>query len=49
MLVRRKAAEFKSILEKNLPYSFDQVFPYVQSKSGTSGLASIGRFQKGCH
>ncbi len=43
------AAEFKSILQKMLPCSFDEPFPYVQFKYRTSGLASIRRFQKGCH
>jgi hypothetical protein len=49
MLVRLNAADFKSIPQKNLPCSFDEVFPYVQPKYRTPGLASIRRFQKGCH
>jgi hypothetical protein len=46
---RLNAAEFKSIFRKTLPCSFDEVFPYVQSKYRVPGLASIRRFQKGCH
>ena len=45
----RNAAEFKSILQKMLPCSFDEVFPYVQSKYRTLDLASIRQFQKGYH
>ena len=45
---RRNAVEFKSILQKMFPCSFDEVSPYVQSKYRTSGLASIRRFQTGC-
>ena len=46
---RRNAAEFKAILQKIRHCSFDEVFPYVHSKYRASGLASIRRFQKGCH
>ncbi len=46
---RRNAAEFKAILQKIRHCSFDEVFPCVQSKYRASGLASIRRFQKGCH
>ena len=46
---RCKAAEFKAILQKMRHCSFDEFFPYVQSKYRVSGLASIRRFQKGCH
>ena len=46
---RRNAAEFKAILQKIRHCSFDEVFPCVQSKNRASGLASIRRFQEGCH
>jgi hypothetical protein len=46
---RLNAAEFKSILQKILPCSFDEIFPYMHSKYRASGLATIRRFQKGCH
>ena len=46
---RRNAAEFKAILQKIRHCSFDEVFPYMQFKYRKSGLASIRRFQKGCH
>ena len=45
----RNAAEFKSIPYEMLPASLDEVFSCVQSKYRTPGLASIRRFQKGCH
>jgi hypothetical protein len=46
---RRNVAEFKSILQKVLACSFDEVIAYTHSKYRTSGLASISWFQKGCH
>jgi hypothetical protein len=49
MLVRLNAAEIMSNPRNNLPRSFDEVFSCVQSKYRASGLASIQRFQKGCH
>jgi hypothetical protein len=49
MLVRLNAAVMKSISRKNLPCSFDEVFSCVQSEYRVLRLASITRFQKGCH
>jgi len=49
MLVRLNAAEFKLIPPKNPPCSFDEIFSRVQPKYRTPRLASIKRFQKGCH
>jgi hypothetical protein len=49
MLVRHNAAMFKSIPGKNLPCGFDEVFSCVQSEYRVLRLASIMRFQKGCH
>jgi hypothetical protein len=46
---RRNAAEVKSILQKMLACSFDEVFAYTQSKYRTSGFAAIWQFPKGCH
>jgi hypothetical protein len=46
---RRNTAEFKSILQKMLVCSSAEVFAYTESKYRTSDLASIWRFQRGCH
>ena len=46
---RLNAVEFESILQKMLPCSFGEVFPYVLSKNRMLGLESIRQFQKGCH
>jgi hypothetical protein len=46
---RRNVAEFKSILQKMLACSLDEVFVYAQSKYRTLGLASIRQFPKGRH
>ncbi len=49
MLVRLNAAEFVSIPQKNLHFSFDEILPYAKTKYRAPGLASIMRFQIGCH
>ena len=49
MLGRLHPAEFKSIPQKILPCGLDEVFPYVPPEYRTPGLASLRRFQKGCH
>jgi hypothetical protein len=46
---RRNVAEFKSIPQKMLACSFDDVFACTQSKYRASGLAGIWQFPKGCH
>lgn len=49
MCGRLHAAEFKSILKKMPPCTFDEIFSDKQSKYRTSDLASFLRFQRGCH
>jgi len=49
MLGRLHAAEFKPIPQRILPCGFDECFPCVPSNYRTLGLASLRRFQKGCH
>jgi hypothetical protein len=49
MRSRFNTVEFKSILQKMPPCSFEAAFPYVQSKYRMLGLEFIRQFQKGCH
>jgi hypothetical protein len=49
MLVSLNAAEFKSIPLKKSPCRFYEIVSCVQPEYCTPGLASISRFQKGCH